>query len=223
MTRYLLAVAVLTISSVASARAQTTHRCYAGAGIGSFSVSADDVDGRSVATSIVGGVALWRHVDAEVEVALPAESFARSYSGPSESFAPLGASYDERIRLSVITRFDKTRDVTSSLSAVVIFRPALGQRVAPAVIVGVSNQRVRDRTVYTPISIPDGVNPQHPAVVVREESSTRNIGGPTFGAQVAFALTPHFSIVPDVRYDYGSIGDEINNALRASVRAQWRF
>jgi hypothetical protein len=26
-----------------------------------------------------------------------------------------------------------------------------------------------------------------------------------------------------VRYDYGSIGDEINNTLRASARIQWRF
>ena len=54
-------------------------------------------------------------------------------------------------------------------------------------------------------------------------SSTRNIGGPTIGANLAIALTPQLSIVPDVRYDYGSIGDEINNTLRTSVRMQWRF
>jgi hypothetical protein len=29
--------------------------------------------------------------------------------------------------------------------------------------------------------------------------------------------------VPDVRYDYGSIGDEINNWLRPSVRLLWNF
>jgi len=29
--------------------------------------------------------------------------------------------------------------------------------------------------------------------------------------------------VPDLRFDYGSIGDEINNALRSSVRVLWRF
>ena len=95
--------------------------------------------------------------------------------------------------------------------------------MTPGVIVGVTNQRAHDRTVFTPVSIPDGVDPQHPAVIARTESSSRNIGGPVFGVNLAIAITPRLSIVPDVRYDYGSIGDEINNALRTSVRMQWRF
>jgi hypothetical protein len=206
-----------------SASAQTRSRLYAGGSIGSFSVSADAVKGRSVAGALFGGIALSKFVDAEIEVVLPADLFTRSYTGPSVSFAPPGSSTAERDRLSVITRFDKERDVTSSVSAVVIIHPPATQRVTPGLIVGVSNQRVRDRATYTPVSIPEGVDPQHPAVIGRAEASTRNIGGPTFGANLAIALMPHLSIVPDVRYDYGSIGDEINNALRMSVRMQWRF
>jgi len=36
-------------------------------------------------------------------------------------------------------------------------------------------------------------------------------------------VSPHLWVAPDVRYDYGSIGDEINNALRTTVRVGWRF
>ncbi len=173
--------------------------------------------------TLIGGAAIARHLDVEIEFARPADDFTRSYTGPSGSFAPPGASQPERDRLAVVTRFDKSRDVTASCSAVIIIRPELGKRVTPGLIVGVTNHRVHDRTDYTPVSIPDGVDPHHPAVIARSEETTRNIGGPTVGAQVAIALTPHVSLVPDLRFDYGSIGDEINNALRTSVRIQWRF
>jgi Outer membrane protein beta-barrel domain len=221
----LVSAAILTacVAGVAPAGAQSRLRPYVGGSLGSFSVSADEVDGGSIAGGLFGGVALSRYIDAELEVVLPAETFTRSYTGLSVSFAPPGASRPEVERLGVITRFDKERDVTSSLSAVAIIHPPFGKRLTPGFIAGVTNQRVRDQTVYTPVTIPDGVDPQHPAVVGRSESSTRNIGGPTIGANIAIAVTTRFSIVPDVRYDYGSIGDEINNALRASVRMQWRF
>jgi hypothetical protein len=205
------------------AHAQAGLRPYVGGSLGSFSVSADDVEGRSAAGGIVGGLALSRYVDAEFEVVFPADTFTRSYTGISVSFAPPGASRAEIERLGVVTRFDKERDVTASLSAVVIIHPPPGKRLTPGVIVGVTNQRTSNRASYTPVSIPEGVDPGHPAVVGRTEVSTRNIGGPTFGANLAIALSPHLFIVPDVRYDYGSIGDEINNTLRTSVRMHWRF
>ena len=216
-----LLIAILAGGTPASA--QTRLRLYAGASVGSVSVSADEVDGRSIAGGIFGGLSLSKYVDAEVELVLPADSFTRSYTGMSVSFAPPGSSRAEIERLGVITRFDKEREVTSNLSAVVIIHPPADRRWTPGFIVGVTNQRVRDQTTYTPVSIPEGVDPQHPSVIGRTESSSRNIGGPTLGANLAIAITPHFSIVPDVRYDYGSIGDEINNALRTSVRMQWRF
>ena len=73
---------------------------------------------------------------------------------------------------------------------------------------------VRDRTVYTPVAIPEGIDPQHPSVVGSIETHSRNIGGPTIGANLAIGLTRQLSIVPDVRYDYGSIGDETDNEFR---------
>lgn len=211
------------LAGASPAGAQSGLRPYAGGSVGSFSVSADAVEGSSVAGGFFAGVALAKYADVEFEVVVPASTFTRTYTGTSVSFAPPGASPAERERLSVITRFDQEREVSAGLSVVVVIHPPAGQRITPGLIVGVTSQRAHDRTAYTPIAIPAGVDPQHPAVVARTESSARNIGGPTIGAQLAIAITPHLSVVPDVRYDYGSIGDEINNTLRATARIQWRF
>ena len=55
----------------------------------------------------------------------------------------------ERDRLSVITRFDKEREVSSSLSAVVIIHPPANKRVTPGLIVGVIEPaRAEPRDVY---------------------------------------------------------------------------
>ena len=214
---------IVVLAGASPAGAQSGLRPYAGGSVGSFSVSADEVEGTSASVGFLAGVALAKYVDFEFDVVVPTSTFTRTYTGTSVSFAPPGASPAERERLSVITRFDKEREVSASISAVVVIHPPAGHRVTPGLIVGVTSQRARDRTVYTPISIPEGVDPQHPAVVSRTESSARNIGGPTIGGQLAIAVTPHLSVVPDVRYDYGSIGDEINNTLRVSARVQWRF
>ena len=216
-------VCAVSLGAAASATAQPVSRFFVGASVGTFSVNADDVDGRSGAGGIVGGVRLSRFVDAEVEIVLPAQSIRRSYSGISVSFAPPGATRAEIERLGVVTRFDSTRDVRANVSGVVIFHPPLTSRVTPGLIVGVSNQFARVRRDYTPISIPPGVDPSHPSVIARTESSTRNFGGLTVGGNISIALTPRLSLVPDVRYDYGSIGDEINNAWRSSVGVVYRF
>ena len=221
---YVLVAGVVTgILAAAPATAQSRFHPYAGVGIGSFSVTADQVDGRSFAGGLFGGFSLAKHVDLEIEFGRPADTFTRSYTGPSVSFAGPGAAHDEIVQRAVITRFDKSREVSASLSVVVVLRPALGKRLTPGLILGVTNHRVSDRTVYTPVSIPEGIDPHHPSVVASIETHSRNIGGPTFGANLAIALTRQLSIVPDARYDYGSIGDEINNSFRTSVRMLWRF
>ena len=82
---------------------------------------------------------------------------------------------------------------------------------------------MRDQTIYTPVSIPEASTRS-----IRRSSAAPNRRRATSAARpsaanLAIAVTPRLSIVPDLRYDYGSIGDEINNALRVSVRLQWRF
>ena len=202
--------------------AQAQFRPYAGASLGSFDVSADDVDGKSAAAGVVAGVTVSRLVDIEVDLQFPTGTFDRSHTGVLESLAPPGSTLAEIERLSVHTRIDHQRDVSANVSVVAIIHPPRTARVVPAIIAGVANQRVHDRTVYTPVRIPPGLDPGHRGTVVHEERSTRNLGGPTIGGNVSIALGRQLYLVPDVRFDYGSIGDEINNALRASVRLIWR-
>jgi hypothetical protein len=220
----LITVVIAGLTAVAAtAHAQSAIRPYVGASIGSFNLDSDDVDGRTGSAGIVGGAALSRYVDVEVEVAFPRGSFTRSYTGVSLSFAPQGSSREEIERMGVISRWDWDRKITSSLSAVVVIHPAVTARVVPALVAGVTNQRTRTILRSTPLIIPVGVDPQHPSVVAREERGVRNMGGATIGGQIAILVAPRLAIVPDLRFDYGSIGDEIHNTLRASVRTIWKF
>jgi hypothetical protein len=211
-------------SAVASVEAQPRARFYAGAAIGAFWVGTDEVDGTSAAGSILGGIAVTRWLDVEVDVAFPTSPFTRTYGGDalSLSFAPQGASREEIERFGIWLRYDKRREVTASFSGVAIFHASSGT-VKPGLIVGVTNQRVRDRTDYTPVRVGPAVDPNHPYASPHAETSSGTEGALTIGANVAIAVTPHLFVVPDLRYDYGSIGDETNNALRSSIRVLWRF
>jgi hypothetical protein len=94
----------------------------------------------------------------------------------------------------------------------------------PRVFAGVANLHTSDRTVYEHLLIPSGVTlEQVNRAMPQQDWQSRNLGGPSFGGSLSIAITPRLSVVPDVRYDYGSIGDEINNALRTSIRVLWRF
>lgn len=218
-----LSTLALTWACAASAHAQSSLRPYVGGSMGSFSVDADEVDGRSPAPGFVLGLAVSRLVDVEFEALFPTSSFNRTTVAIGTSFAGPGASREEIERLGVLTEFDRRREVVANLSVVAVIHPAATGRVVPGLVAGVTNQRAKISTRYTPLRIPEGVDPQHPSIVAQEQRHTRNIGGPTIGGQVAIRVTTHFHVVPDLRYDYGSIGDEINNALRLSVRGIWRF
>jgi hypothetical protein len=216
---------LMVCAAVGTAHAQTPGRFYVGGSIGGFSVDADNVDGRSPAMGAMAGFRVKPWLDIEGEVVVPSRHFTRTYGGDtlSLSFAPPGSSLEELQRLGVFTRFHHERDVSASISGVAIFHGPVHPRVHIGFLAGVTNHRVTDRTDYTPVIIGEGVDPNHPEVRAHSEVQSRNLGGPTIGANVSFALTPHLRIVPDIRYDYGSIGDEINNALRSSVRVHWVF
>jgi hypothetical protein len=221
-SRWFVVAAFAIVACPGSASAQAL-RPYVGGAFGSFSVSADGVDGRSPASGLVAGVSLTDWADVEFEGMVPADPFVRSRTGALLSFAPPGASRDEIERFAVVSQIDHQREVTSNISVVAIFHAPLRYRVRPGALVGFTNQHATTVTTIVPISIPEGVNPLHPSVVSREERATRNFGAITFGGNVAVALSRHLEVVPDLRYDYGSIGDEINNAFRMSVRLLWRF
>jgi hypothetical protein len=125
----------------------------------------------------------------------------------------------------VVTRFIKEREGGNTISLGMVFHPRLPwRRLSPRVFAGVSSHRTAERTVYEHVSLPPGVTlEQVNRVMPQEDSRRRHLGGPSVGGSMGIALTQRLWIVPDVRYDYGSIGDEINNALRTSMRLHWRF
>jgi hypothetical protein len=210
--------------AAAQVEAQQGRRFYAGAAIGSLRVSADEVDGSSAAGSVLGGFAATRWLDVELDVAFPTSPLTRTYGGDalSLSLAPPGASRDELERLGIWLQYNKRRDVAASISGAAIFHASRGT-VTPGFIVGITSQLVRDRTDYTPVRVGPAVDPSHPYASARAETISRTVSALTLGGNVAVALTRHLFVVPDLRFDYGSIGDEINNALRPSVRVLWRF
>ena len=220
------AVMALTHSTAALALAQPSNRGYLGASVGSLAVSADNVDGTSAAGGFVGGFRVRPWLDVEGELAIPSGSFTRSYGDAdtlSMAFVGPGASEADRERNGIWLRYDHRREVAATISGVAVFHPSVRMRVTPGLIVGVTNHTVRDSTEYTPLRLGPGVDPANPNAQQRTERVTRNLGALTIGANAAIAVTGRLAVVPDLRYDYGSIGDEINNSLRMSVRVLWRF
>jgi hypothetical protein len=224
------ALVVLSLAGVfavpATAAAQNPSRFYVGATLGSINVSADDVDGTSPTAGALVGVTVVPWLDVEAEFSKPSDPFTRSYGGPdvlSMAFASPGASREQLERAGIWLRYDKRRDIDLTFSTVAIFRPPVRGRVVPGAIVGMMNHRVQHRTDYTPVRVGPDVDPSNLYARPHAEAGTRNIGGLTFGVNVAVMVTSRFGVVPDLRYDYGSIGDVKENSLRPSVRVLWKF
>jgi len=219
----LLAAAMLA-AGVVSTEAQQVGRFYAGVNLGAHHESADRVTGTTSAAGVTAGFRLTRAIGVEVDFSRPHSELSIEYTGTSVSFAGPGASREEIERLAVVTRFINSRQVLSTVSAgVAYYIPASG-RWSPRLFLGVTNHRARERTELIHLSIPEGIDPERVRRTMPEQAPfIRNLGGLTIGGSVGFAVTRHLSIAPDLRYDYGSIGDEINNVLRTSVRVLWSF
>lgn len=209
--------------------AQTGGRFYLGALVGPYYTSADRVTGTLNAVGFTGGVWLSSWLGVEVDVLRPRGLLTREYTGTSVSFAgpfPPGTSREEIERTFVVTRFINERRPATVISVGASFRPRQAvRRMTPGVFVGITNHSVRERRVLEHLSLPPGVTLEQVNRAMPEEGQgrSRQLGAITVGGSLAVAVTPHLSIAPDVRFDYGSIGDEINNMLRSSIRVLWRF
>jgi hypothetical protein len=215
-------VAVLWWTDVALGQGLET-RAYIGVLAGPYHTTADHVSGTLSSVGVTGGVRVLPWLDVEVDVLQSIGLLTREYTGPSIAFPGSGpvATASE----FVVTRFIKEREGGNTISLGMVFHPRMPwRRLSPRVFAGVSSHRTAERTVYEQVSLPPGVTlEQVNRVMPQEDSRTRHLGGPSVGGSMGIALTQRLWIVPDVRYDYGSIGDEINNALRTSMRLLWRF
>lgn len=208
---------VVTVS--VSAQAQDARAIYVGLSVGTHAERAERVTGTAPAIAIVGGVRFNSSWGAEVELARPTYSFVRERTCRCFSLASTREDFD---RLAVTERLREDRTVTSSLSVGAVYQPLLG-RWRPRVFMGVTNHRVSEASTSTILAVPEGVDPARVAAMRPDSRVSRNLGGLALGGGVAYAYTPHLSLGADVRYDYGSIGDEINNVWRSSVRSTWSF
>jgi hypothetical protein len=207
------------------AAAQPDIGVFAGASFGAHAGVADFVSGWSPSAGLFGGIAVNPWMDVELEWQRPTRTLRAERVGSPVSFAPPGASREEIDRLSVVSRFIEERRPRSLVSAGVSFHPDrhIARRATPRLFVGLTAHWVEDHTTLEHLVIPPGITQEQlDRRMPPQPPWQRNLGGITVGAGVALAVTPHLSIQPDIRYDYGSIGDEINNALRMTMRILWR-
>jgi opacity protein-like surface antigen len=216
-----LAAALLAAAPI-NVAAQSGPGLYLGASLGTHVEKGDRLTGNAPAVAVVGGVRLSPNWGVEMEVARPTRAFVRERVCRCVSFASTREDFD---RFAITEQIRSERDVLSSISVGVVYEPGVSVRWSPRVFMGVTNHRVRESESYTVLDMPPGVDPERVAAM-RPSSPTpfmRNIGGLAFGAGAVYRLTPHLSLGGDVRYDYGSIGDEINNVWRPSLRSTWSF
>lgn len=223
--RFAPCFAAALLITAAPAAAQPRERGSVSIVSGALTAFADQVDGTVPTVGVAATWPLKPWIDLEGEFATATGTHRREYTGWLTSFAPLGSPRDVVEANAVITRTINERKTDWLFSVGVVLhssRPEL--RVRPQLYLGLTGHHVHDHRRLEHLVLPPGVTladverrlpPQPPW--------HRNLGGLTAGVGVVIALTDRLAVVPDVRYDYGSIGDEINNALRSTVRVRWRF
>jgi hypothetical protein len=173
---------------------------------------------------VAAGLRLTSRWDAGVEVVRSDGRLFRHYTGKSPSFAEPGSTSEEYERLAVTSEYSDERRVLHTISGGVVFHGRARGRWTPLFYAGITNHHVVDVSRVVPIQFPEGVDPDKLArVVPPEERRVRNLGALTGGVGMSLAVTSHLAFVPDLRIDYGSIGDEIENAIRPSLRVIWSF
>jgi hypothetical protein len=217
----------LVTTLLTSAPAQAQALCpYLGVGHGRFSVSGDFAEGRSPSRTVFGGISLTDAIDVQVDVVTPSRSYVREYGDdqtPSSFEGQPGMTAAEIQRTAVYLRYRNERVVSSTITGAIVARGRMHPRLQLGFLIGVSGQRVIDRRDTTPLKLGPDVKPDRWDAQPRTEISRRTIGGPMVGVNLLVGITDHLFVVPDARFHYGSVGDEINNAGEASVRAMWRF
>jgi len=217
------AMAVALLGWAVPASSQPFRDVSIAAAIGALSMDTDAVSGTGPVLGISAVLPLQPFLDLEAEVARSGR-FTRQSDGSSVSFAPPRSSRDEIERLSVLTRFINQRESRWLGSIGVTFHPPRAMRIEPRLFVGLTGHQVFDTRELQTLRLPPGVTQEQvDRLMPGDPPWSRNVGGLTVGGSVRIALTSRVWVAPDLRYDYGSIGDEINNALRTTARVGWRF
>lgn len=219
-----LAAALLLVTCTAPALAQSPSRLYAGATLRSNFVSAEEIDASSVgAVGGTIGVKLTPGLSVQFDLDQGFGELMRRYEGIGITFAGPGATREEIERLGVYQRFERYWKPQVGWSALIVWRDAQPRRVTAAVFGGVSSIRFHERYLITSLRIPPGVDPNHRSIQPSEQKVTNIRGGLVGGVIVPIAVANRISVAPEIRYTYGSIGDERYTVFASGVRLLWMF
>lgn len=216
-------LAMVLVCAAAPASGQPARGLSIAASAGTLTMDADFVSGSRQLFGVAASLPLKPFLEIEGELARSGR-FARQYDGSSVSFAPPGSPREDVERLSVLTRFTHRRQSRWLGSLGVAFRSPRATRVQPRLFLGLTGHQVVDVSETATLRLPPGVTQEEvDRTMPGDHPWSRNVGGLTVGGSVRVALGRRIWIAPDARYDYGSIGDEINNAVRMTLRAGWQF
>jgi hypothetical protein len=224
--RAVIGAAVLGTMCSTTAYAQSPGLWYAGTAAGVVRVAAEEVNpGGTSSIGAVFGVRLTPAFSIEVEAARGLGDLDRDFAGRFISFAGPSASFEERERLSVtVQRITRWRPGFSG-TVVAMWRPHVTGRVGGALFAGVTGTRYDESDRHVVLDIPVEVNRTEADIHRMLPDTSRSIvrGGLTIGLLIPVRLTRNVTVAPDVRYLWGSIGDEIYTTVRAGARLLWGF
>ena len=225
MKNVAIAVIMGALSSSA-AHAQSASRLYAGATLSAQYVSADDVNSGGI--SFAGAAVGFRLTPAfsiEIEANTGRGELSRVYSGWFVSFAGPDASREEIERLAPTMQSSTSWTPGFGWSVLAMWRSTNPERVGAAIFGGITSTRYSERRTLTVLHIPADVDVTEADLhrIMPDSHLSRSRGGLTGGVLVPIRLAQQLSVAPEVRYTYGSFGDEIYTTFRAGVRLMWGF
>jgi len=222
-------VTLVWLGCASAAAAQSPSRFTLGP---SLQVVHASFDGHTRGTLTVGGVTagirLSRALSIEGELTSPGRQLARSYEGTFISYVPgtpANPSAEEFARWAPIARRTLAFEPGFGGSGMLVARSSVRRHVTLAGRLGVSARRYVERSQFAVLAIPDGVDPARVARDFAGETHARIRGGVLAGGGADVAVTPRFSIAPQVRFVYSGpsrFGGEYRE-LGVAVGGHWRF
>lgn len=146
---------------------------------------------------------------------------SRIYEGTSVSFAPAGSSRDEIDRLAATERYERYARPGLGGSILAVWRVPNPRRVSASVFLGATHITYKEREAITTLTVPPGIDPDNRSLAPLRNTVTARRGGLTAGVSLPIQVRGALRIAPELRYTYGSIGDEIYGVARAGVRVLW--
>jgi hypothetical protein len=225
--RIIVLLAVVLVSVVSSASAQSFSRFEIGPVVRIDKVSIEGGAGGSVPVAGVAATFRWTPaLGVEAEITHASRKIQRSYDGHFVSYIDTpNPTREEFERFAPTARRTLGYNPGTGWSVAFLARGHLSPRVTLGGRAGVSARRYRESSDFEVLTIPEGVDPQRVAEDFQDSSRTKVRGGWLLGVDVDVAVTERFHLAPEFRYVYSGpaqIGNK-HREVALGIRAGWRF